>query len=197
MQGPPTATQHAQDPEPSAKMTDKDQPKDQPMASRQAQSAEPSEKAIPMDEEQRRVVYRYLIARVDLRKADLPPLSDLEYQMKHGFDRLTGGVVVNRNATQPITADDQDPAFYAAVVNGHAEAINITSLDLEQTRNFVLHNQGSLPPPFGRSDSDVTGPTDDMPDVGHQLTSRLDPGMAAKKAQWGSYPPDISDAAAG
>jgi hypothetical protein len=44
MQGPPTATQHAQDPEPSAKMTDKDQPKDQPMASRQAQSAEPSEK---------------------------------------------------------------------------------------------------------------------------------------------------------
>ena len=150
-----------------------------------------------MDEEQRRVVYRYLIARVGLRKADLPPLSDLEYQMKHGFDRLTGGVVVNRNATQPITADDQDPAFYAAVVNGHAEAINITSLDLEQTRSFVLHNKGSLPPPFGRSDSDVTGPTDDMPDVGHQLTSRLDPGMAAKKAQWGSYPPDISDAAAG
>jgi hypothetical protein len=44
MQGPPTATQRAQDPEPSAKMTDKDQPKDQPMASRQAQSAEPSEK---------------------------------------------------------------------------------------------------------------------------------------------------------
>jgi hypothetical protein len=154
-------------------------------------------KAIPMDEEQRRVVYRYLIARVGLRKADLPPLSDLEYQMKHGFDRLTGGVVVNRNATQPITADDKDPAFYAAVVNGHAEAIDITPLDLQQTRNFVLHNKGSLPPPFGRSDADVTGPTDDMPDVGHQLTSRLDPGMAAKTAQWGSYPPDISDAAAG
>jgi len=58
-----------------------------------------------MDEEQRRVVYRYLIARVGLRKADLPNLFDLEYQMKHGFDRLTGGVVVNRSATQPITAD--------------------------------------------------------------------------------------------
>jgi hypothetical protein len=154
-------------------------------------------KAIPMDEEQRRVVYRYLIARVGLRKADLPPLSDLEYQMKHGFDRLTGGVVVNRNATQPITADDQDPAFYAAVVNGHAEAIDITPLDLEQTRNFVLHNKGSLPPPFGRSDADVTGRTNDMPDVGYQPTSRLDPGMAAKKAQWGSYPPDILDSAAG
>ncbi|TMJ79770.1 MAG: hypothetical protein E6G79_20220 [Alphaproteobacteria bacterium] len=147
-----------------------------------------------MDEEQRRVVYRYLIARVGLRKADLPPLSDLEYQMKHGFDRLTGGVVVNRSASQPITGDDQDPAFYAAVVNDHAEAIDITPLDLEQTRNFVLHNKGSLPPPFGRSDADVTGPTDDMP---HQLTSRLDPGMAAKKAQWGIYPPDITDAAAG
>ena len=147
-----------------------------------------------MDEEQRRVVYRYLIARVGLRKADLPPLSDLEYQMKHGFDRLTGGVVVSRNASQPITGDDQDPAFYAAVVNDHAEAIDITPLDLEQTRNFVLHNKGSLPPPFGRSDADVTGPTDDMP---HQLTSRLDPGMAAKKAQWGIYPPDITDAAAG
>src|SRR5436305_6864479 len=88
-------------------------------------------KAIAMDEEQRRVVYRYLLARVGLRKAELPPLSDLEYQMKHGFDRLSGGVVVNRIATQPITADDQDPAFYAAVLNGHAEAINITSLSLE------------------------------------------------------------------
>src|SRR3979490_2146712 len=152
--------------------------------------------AMQMDEEQRRVVYPYLIARVGLRKADLPPLSDLEYQMKHGFDRLTGGVVVNRNATQPITADDQDPAFYAAVVNGHAEAINITSLDMVKTRTFVLHNKGSLPPPFGRSDSDVTGPTDDMPDVGHQLTSRLELGMAANKAQRGSYRPAISEHAA-
>jgi hypothetical protein len=44
MQGRPTAAQHAQDPEPSAKMTDKDQPKDLPMASQQSQSAEPSEK---------------------------------------------------------------------------------------------------------------------------------------------------------
>ena len=150
-----------------------------------------------MDEEQRRVVYRYLIARVGLRKADLPALFDLEYQMKHGLDRLTGGVVVNRSATQPITADEQDPAFYAAVIEGHAEAIEITPLDLEQTRNFVLYNKGSLPPPFGRSDLEAAEPVDDMPDVGRALTSRTDPGIAAKKAQWGSYPPDISDAAPG
>ena len=44
MQGQLTAAQHGQAPETSAKMTDQDQPKDQPAASQQSQSAEPSEK---------------------------------------------------------------------------------------------------------------------------------------------------------
>jgi len=42
--GRPTPGQHAQDPEPSAKMTDQDQPKDAAAASQQVQSAESSEK---------------------------------------------------------------------------------------------------------------------------------------------------------
>ena len=41
-----------------------------------------------MDEKQRRLVYRYLIARVGLRKAELPPLAALDHQMKNEFQVL-------------------------------------------------------------------------------------------------------------
>ena len=99
------------------------------------------------------MVYRYLIARVGLRKADLPSLTTLDHEMKHGYQLLTGGVSVDRTASPPITADDQDPDFFTAVVEGNNGAIDLNPDDLEQTRRFVLYDQGSLPPAFGREDA--------------------------------------------
>jgi len=148
-----------------------------------------------MDEDQRRLVYRYLIARVGLRKANLPSLATLDHEMKHGYQLLTGGVSVDRTASPPITADDQDPDFFAAVVRGNNGAIDLNLDDLEQTRRFVLYDQGSLPPPFGRSDAPrkkVGGPLD-IASQDEGLPSELETRTAAQEAHWGSNHPDTLD----
>src|SRR3979411_964087 len=98
-----------------------------------------------MDEDQRRLVYRYLIARVGLRKANLPSLATLDHEMKHGYQLLIGGVSVDRTASPPISADAQDPDFFAAGAGGNSGAIDLNPNDLEQTRRFVLYDRGSLP----------------------------------------------------
>jgi hypothetical protein len=123
------------------------------LTSRRAPSPRNVLKGTEMDEDQRRLVYRYLIARVGLRKANLPPLETLDHEMKHGHQLLTGGVSVDRTVSPPLTADDQDPGFFAAVVEGNNGAIDLNPDDLEQTRRFVLYDQGCLPPPFGRADA--------------------------------------------
>jgi hypothetical protein len=152
-----------------------------------------------MDEEQRRVVYRYLVARVGLRKAGLPCLTTLDHQMRHDFDLLAGGVLIDRNATPPIIGDEQDPHFFAAIVQGNEGAIDITPRDLEQTRRFVLYDQGCLPPPFGRSwgaiKTNVSQDRDDPLDLGDEwVPSALEVRTAAQEARWGSYAPDTSRA---
>src|SRR3981189_1960195 len=105
-----------------------------------------------MDEDQRRLVYRYLIARVGLRKANLPSLASLDHEMKHGYQLLTGGVSVDRTAPPPLTAHDLDPDFFPAAGRGSHGAIDLNPGVLVQALRFVLYDQGSLPPPFGRSD---------------------------------------------
>ena len=149
-----------------------------------------------MDEDQRRLVYRYLIARVGLRKANLPSLATLDHEMKHGYQLLTGGVSVDRTASPPITADDQDPDFFAAVVRGNNGTINLNLDDLEQTRRFVLYDQGSLPPPFGRSDAPrrKVGDPLDMASQHERLSSELETRMAAQEARWGTHGPGTLDA---
>jgi len=134
-----------------------------------------------MDEEQRRVVYRYLIARVGLlRGAELPPLADLDHQMKNGFQVIAGGVVIDRTTNQPIVGDQQDPAFFAAIVKGDEDATSISPQDLEQTRRFVLHDEGSLPPPFGRAD-------EPRGIVGRERADPLvETRKAAEEARWGT-----------
>ena len=148
-----------------------------------------------MNEEQRRLVYRYLIARVGLRKAGLPPLTTLDDQMRHGLGLLTGGISIDRNATPPIVGDEQDPHFFAAIVKGDEAAIDITTGDLEQTRRFVLHDQGSLPPPFGRSwDAAKTNVSQNREDPlglrDERVSSALEARTAAQEAHWGRYAPD-------
>jgi hypothetical protein len=148
-----------------------------------------------MDEDQRRLVYRYLIARVGLRKANLPPLATLDHEMKHGHQLLTGGLSVDRTVRPPLTADDQDPDFFAAVVEGNNGAIDLNPEDLEQTRRFVLYDQGSLPPPFGRADAPMRkfgGPLDTT-SQDKRLSSELEVRSAAQEAHWGSNHPDTLD----
>jgi hypothetical protein len=145
-----------------------------------------------MDEDQRRLVYRYLVARVGLRKANLPPLASLDHEMKHGYQLLTGGVSIDPKANPPITADDQDPDFFAAVVKGNNGAIDLNPDHLEQTRRYVLYDQGSLPPPFGREDvprKKVGGPLD-MASQDERLPSALETRTAAQEAHWGTHGPD-------
>ena len=140
-----------------------------------------------MDEQQRRLVYRYLIARVGLRKAELPPLAALDHQMKNGFQVVAGGVLIDRTTNQPIIGDEQDPAFFAAIVKGDLDATDIDWKDLEQTRRFVLHDKGSLPPPFGRetSGNKRTAPLDKIRH-GKPLPSELEIRTAAAEARWGT-----------
>jgi len=102
-----------------------------------------------MDEDQRRLVYRYLVARVGLRKANLPPLATLDHEMKHGYELLTGGISVDRTASPPITADDQDPDFFAAVVRGNIGAIDLNPDDLEQTRRYSWMTKAACRPRSG------------------------------------------------
>ena len=148
-----------------------------------------------MDEDQRRVVYRYVVARVGLRKAALPSLTILDHQMRHDFDLLAGGVLINRNATPPIIGDEQDPHFFAAIVQGNQAAMDMTPRDLEQTRRFVLYDQGCLPPPFGRrwdrTKKTASEDRDDPVDLREErVLSASETRSAAEEAHWGSYAPD-------
>ena len=149
-----------------------------------------------MDEDQRRVVYRYLVARVGLRKAALPSLTILDHEMRHDFGLLSGGILIDRNATPAIIGDEQNPHFFAAIVQGNEGAIDITPRDLEQTRRFVLYDQGCLLPPFGRSCDDAiktknSQERDDPLDLrDERVLSASETRSAAQEAHWGSYTPD-------
>jgi hypothetical protein len=75
-----------------------------------------------------------------------PSLTALEHELAHGYELLAGGVLVHPDANPPIIADDQDPDFFHAIIEGDDGAIPDTNLaDLTAWRGFVL-NDGPVPP---------------------------------------------------
>src|ERR1700686_2770329 len=82
----------------------------------------------PMDDAQKHFVIRYLIARARLRRGrGIPSMTALEHELAHGYELLAGGVLVHPDANPPITADDQDPDFFHAIIEGDDGAIPDTN----------------------------------------------------------------------
>jgi hypothetical protein len=99
-----------------------------------------------MDDAQKHFIIRYLIARARLRRVrGSPSLTALEHELAHGYELLAGGVLVHADANPPIIADDQDPDFFRAIIEGDDGAIPDTNLaDLTAWRAYVLHD-GPVP----------------------------------------------------
>jgi hypothetical protein len=106
----------------------------------------------PMDETQKHLVVRYLIARARLRRGRrIPSMTGLEQEIAQGYKLLTGGVLVHPDANPPIAADDQDPDFFRAIIGGDSGALSdADSRELAAWRGYVL-NDGPVPLSLRRS----------------------------------------------
>jgi hypothetical protein len=92
-----------------------------------------------------RFIIRYLIARARLRNGDLEVLSGFELQLKLGLKRLRHGILVDPRTRPVITADHQDPDFFAAILNNKDGAMSELDADeLAAWRKYVL--DGGAPP---------------------------------------------------
>jgi hypothetical protein len=97
-----------------------------------------------MDDAQKHFIIRYLIARARLRRGAVAHRPGT--RIGAWFEPLAGGVLVHPDANPPIIADDQDPDFFHAIIEGDDGAIPDTNLaDLTAWRGFVL-NDGPVPP---------------------------------------------------
>ena len=93
------------------------------------------------------VVRRYLLAKartgIKERESDAA-LRGLEYDIERGMTLLPGGILIDLNVRRIIVADDADPAFFEAIVEGKDSAIDIDARELEQWRRFIFADG---PPP--------------------------------------------------
>ena len=77
-----------------------------------------------MDDAQKHFIIRYLIARARLRRErGIPSMTALEHELAHGYELLAGGVLVHPDANLSITAVDQDPDFFRAIIGGDNGAL--------------------------------------------------------------------------
>ena len=72
-------------------------------------------------------------------------MTALEHELAHGYELLAGGVLVHPDASLPITADDQDPDFFRAIIGGDIGALpDADPGELAAWRGYVL-NDGPVP----------------------------------------------------
>jgi hypothetical protein len=100
-----------------------------------------------MDETQKHFVVRYLIARARLRPGrGAPSMTALEHEIAHGYKLLAGGVLVHPDANPPVTADDQDPEFFRAFIQGDDGAMPSTDPAELAAERRVERWSGAAPP---------------------------------------------------
>jgi hypothetical protein len=96
------------------------------------------------------LVLRYLIARALFRGAVFKPPPNLEHQIRGGVRYLARGVLLNEVTMGRIPAivyDRKDPDFWAAIIGGDDGAIDMEKAQLNEVRQVVLYDEGSLPLP--------------------------------------------------
>jgi hypothetical protein len=96
------------------------------------------------------LVLRYLTARALFRRTDWDIPANLERRIAGGIRALPGGVLLNEVALMPepaILYDRKDPEFWAAVIGGDDNAIEIDGEELKEIREFVVSGECALPLP--------------------------------------------------
>jgi hypothetical protein len=94
------------------------------------------------------LVLRYLTARALFRQTpwEMPP--NLEYLIGRGVRLLPGGVLINEvllTPTPAIIGDRKDPMFWSAIIGCEESAIEMSSEEQEQVRQFILDEDWTLP----------------------------------------------------
>ena len=96
------------------------------------------------------LVLRYLTARALFRRTDWDVPANLERKIAGGIRALPGGVLLNEVALMPepaILYDRKDPEFWAAIIGGDDNAIEIDDTELNKIREFVVSGECALPLP--------------------------------------------------
>src|SRR5437763_8534956 len=96
------------------------------------------------------LVLRYLIAMALFRGIEFKPPKNLEHQIRAGVRYPAGGVLLNEVTVRLIPAiiyDRKDPDFWAAVIGGDDNAVDMEPADLNEVRRAVLYDEGTLPLP--------------------------------------------------
>ena len=96
------------------------------------------------------LVVRYLTVRALFRRVDWEVPVNLEYEIACGVRALPGGVLLNEVALMPAPAiidDRKDPDFWAAIIGGDDNAIDIDPNELSELRDFVINGECALPLP--------------------------------------------------
>jgi len=96
------------------------------------------------------LVLRYLTARALFRRTDWDVPVNLECRIAGGVRALPGGVLLNEVALMPepaILYDRKDPEFWAAIIGGDDNAIDIDGTELNEIREFVVSGECALPLP--------------------------------------------------
>jgi len=126
------------------------------------------------------LVLRYAIARALFRGAVFKIPRNLEHQIRGGVRYLARGVLLNEVTMGRIPAivyDRKDPDFWAAVVGGLDNAIEMEPAQLNEVRRAVLHDEGTLPLPAEREEVAVAEQL-----VGGVAASALSNGVTIQSA---------------
>src|SRR5436190_19050779 len=96
------------------------------------------------------LVLRYLTARALLEERIGMSRRTSNAKSPGELGRLPGGVLLNEVALMPepaILYDRKDPEFWAAIIGGDDNAIEIDDTELNEIREFVVSGECALPLP--------------------------------------------------
>ena len=101
---------------------------------------------ITLTEQQKDVVRRYVAAWRRCQPG-IRGFASLEDDMAKCCDVLVDGIAVDNRPGHPvISADAKDENFYAAIFGNDDDAMpDMTTDELEQARQYILHGEGAMP----------------------------------------------------
>ena len=95
------------------------------------------------------VLRRYVVAKARFKKIGFAESvfiglrKDIE-DGRMGFWLLNGAILIDPKAPAVITADDNDPKFFEAIIDGRDDAIEMDAGELKAWREYIL-NAGPIP----------------------------------------------------